>query len=144
MMDHADKGNRRQTARRFSAAESSPDCCRATGGGLSVINYPIVRLNARRYQRHSVVPDDSVVKSSDSGERITVIPRRIARKHRSRARERTGLRVINPTIDETYPSQMLRVECTSEKRCRASLFFSLSRSRESLIPLERRHGTRHD
>jgi len=47
---------------------------------------------------------------------------RIARKHRSRgAREReTGLRVINPTIDETYPSQMLRVECLGGEVSRAS------------------------
>lgn len=90
MMDRADKGNRRQKARPiFRGGKRSPVRRHATGGdrtGLSVINYPIVMLSARRYWQHGVVPDDSVVKSSDSGECITVISRRIARKHRSRAR----------------------------------------------------------
>lgn len=146
--DRADKGDRRhKRGARFSAAETRGGkrpplrrcrCRRRRRSfGLSVINYPIVKAKCSPLPATRRVLDDSVVKSSDSGERcITVISPRIARKHRSRgARERgTGLRVINPTIDETYPSRMLR----SRVRGRRG---GLRRAREGLRPSreERRH-----
>jgi len=137
-MDHMDKGNRRRKAPpifRDGKQSCSSSRHRRRSYGLSVINYPIVKLSARRYWQHGVVPDDSVVKSSDSGECITVISRRIARKHRSRAR-REREQVCASLIRRSM-RRILR-KCfessASKERCRASLF--LSHSRESLVPLE--------
>lgn len=117
-----------------------------TGGdrtGLSVINYPIVRLSARRYRQHTALsPMILSLSRVTRAECITVISRRIARKHRSRAkyeREREREQVCASLIRRSM-RRILR-KCfessASEERCRASFF--LSRSRESfLIPLERR------